>query len=389
MRIVYLSNSTIPSQDANSVHVMKMCHALAQCGHSVHLVAKEGRHDSRRDDYALYGVQKRFPLVQHNLRGLGSLARIIYPFLTRRDIRSLKPDLVYTRHRLSALFALSFRIPFVLESHTAPGSTARQMEARLFACSHFRRLVVISHALKEEYLRLHPRLSADMIAVAPDAADVPPPAETLSPPQLPSAASGCPLRIGYIGHLYPGKGMELIVRVAPLMEGAEFHIIGGKPSDLSRWRESTSALPNVILHGHVPAAETDAWRQAMDVLIAPYQSTVRVAEGKQDVSRWMSPLKLFEYMAAAKPIVASDLPVIREVLQDNVTALLAPPDSPELWIDAFNRLRDSSERQRLGAAGHRRFLERHTWKQRAQMVLDAAVEPPAAVYVHEKSQLSV
>src|SRR5690606_34713688 len=92
-----------------------------------------------------------------------------------------------------------------------------------------------------------------------------------------------------------------------------FHIIGGQADQVEFWKENLKDRKNVKFYGHLPYAEAEQYRLAMDVLIAPYQKEVFVHGGGQNVSPWMSPLKIFEYMSAKKPIVCSNLPVLREV----------------------------------------------------------------------------
>jgi glycosyltransferase involved in cell wall biosynthesis len=94
-----------------------------------------------------------------------------------------------------------------------------------------------------------------------------------------------------------------------------------------------------VIHGFIPPGELDQLRRTFDVAIAPYEQKVSV-DGGGDTGRWMSPMKIFEYMALALPIVCSDLPVLREVLTDEVTALLVPPNDPDAWSRALVRLRD-------------------------------------------------
>jgi glycosyltransferase involved in cell wall biosynthesis len=85
----------------------------------------------------------------------------------------------------------------------------------------------------------------------------------------------------------------------------------------------------------------------------------------------MSPLKVFGYMAAAKPILCSDLPVLHEVIEDGRNGILVPPDDPDAWATALQRLiEDRALREQLGATAHADFLTRHTWRQRASRVLE-------------------
>jgi glycosyltransferase involved in cell wall biosynthesis len=109
---------------------------------------------------------------------------------------------------------------------------------------------------------------------------------------------------------------------------------------------------------------------AFDVLLAPYQLEVQIASGEETAS-WMSPLKLFEYMAAKKPILCSDLPVLREIIQHGRNGLLLPVNDPEAWINALQRLlADPAERERLGANARADLLTRYTWQRRATRVID-------------------
>jgi glycosyltransferase involved in cell wall biosynthesis len=105
-------------------------------------------------------------------------------------------------------------------------------------------------------------------------------------------------------------------------------------------------------------------------LLAPYQSSVTVPGGG-DVGRWMSPLKIFEYMAAGKAILASDLPVLREILSHGETALLCPPHNIESWIESLNQLQKDPElRALLGNNAKTVFQSQHTWQARAKKVLE-------------------
>jgi glycosyltransferase involved in cell wall biosynthesis len=104
-------------------------------------------------------------------------------------------------------------------------------------------------------------------------------------------------------------------------------------------------------------------------LIAPYGKNVSKVGGG-DISRWMSPLKLFEYMAAGRPIVASDLPVIREILINKVNSLLCNPENLEEWRLAFLRIMsESTENCTLGENARETLLKEYTWQKRAKMLL--------------------
>ncbi len=367
LRIAYLSGSIIPSRQANSVHVMKMCQALAKAGHDVVLGAIAGA-EPDGDDFTTYGVDPCFRIVKHATRGGGLAARLGYALAIPRKLRGvIRPDLVYGRHLLSLSVAARWGAPVVFEAHQAPTQLERAVERRLFARGNFARLVVISGALRDEYRRLHPKLAGQRILVAHDAADVPP-ADALHGASTGGAGR---LQVGYVGHLYPGKGMEIMAPLAARLPGVDFHVVGGTDQEIAAWRQRTAGSENLHYHGHVPPADTEAHRAAMDILLVPCQATVLTAAGAgaAEISRWMSPLKVFESMASRRPMIASDLPVLREVLRHGETALLAPPDDLEAWVAAIERLRDPALRRRLADRAAARFVACHTWAHRAESVL--------------------
>ena len=282
----------------------------------------------------------------------------------RRGIR--RDSLLYARNGTWLLSCLGLGNRFIFESHMPPTDPSNILiQRRLFRHERFLGLVVVTEALKAAYLSAFPRLSPEKIVVAPDAAD-----------DVDAENRGSPepvgrFQVGYVGHLYPGRGGELMVEAARALPDADFHLIGGRAEDIARLK-GWAPPDNLVFHGHRPPAELPGFYRRLDAVVAPYQRKVAVAGGGGDISRWMSPMKLFEYMSFAKPIVASDLPVLREVLTPGENALLVEPDDVAGWVRALRRLMDDpDERRTLGERGHAAFRANHTWKIRASRILDA------------------
>jgi glycosyltransferase involved in cell wall biosynthesis len=201
------------------------------------------------------------------------------------------------------------------------------------------------------------------VAVIPDgvrtASGLQPPATSLGSP-----ASGTTFTIGYAGHLYPWKGVDSIVEAVLALPGTRAVIVGGhdKEPDLARVKALAQQLDvasRVTFTGLVPPGEVAARLAEADVLVLPNpQSAISNA--------FTSPLKLFEYMASGRPIVASDLPAIREVLRDNDNALLVEPGNPQALSAGIRRImNDQALASRLAAQAARDVLE-FTWAKRAE-----------------------
>ena len=366
MKIVYVANSEIPSRTANSVHVMKMCAAFAAAGHAVELLAYRGQASSG-EPFDYYGVEQSFRL-RRLPRLRWSRRSYVYGVVEGVLAAMRRPDLIYGRLLSGCFVGAQLGSPVVLEYHApvlASGRLNHWLFKRLIRHRKFRYMVVISNALKEMYETDYPAL-VGRIRVAHDAADVEPPRPETAPTDR--------MRVGYIGSMNQGRGIDIIGEVARQCSWADFELLGGEPSEVGRWKAAFSDVENLSLRGFKPPAEAAMIRRGFDVALAPYQRSVLPHEGRSTTEPWMSPLKLFEYMASGCAIVASDLSALREVLEHERNALLCPPEDVAAWTAALLRLRDEPElRKSIAAAGRRDLIEHYTWRRRAVEVL----RPPA------------
>ena len=151
------------------------------------------------------------------------------------------------------------------------------------------------------------------------------------------------------------------------MPDVDFHLVGGAEAERERiLRAGVGA--NVFLHGFVSPSVTYRYRNACDVLLAPYQGSIEVHGGGGNTAGYCSPLKIFEYMSARKPMLISDLPIFHEVLNSGNAVMLSPTDV-KAWEDALRLLEDEQVRERYAAVAYEDFLSRHTWKERARKIL--------------------
>ena len=139
--------------------------------------------------------------------------------------------------------------------------------------------------------------------------------------------------------------------------------------------KKTESCNNLMFHGYVPYNETERYRQSFDVLLAPYLRKVKGhGPAISNLAQWMSPLKLFEYMGSGRAIICSDLPVLREVVVHNETAVLCDPDAIQEWEMALKRLDHNPElRRQMGKAARKIFSENYTWKSRAKKIFGSGI----------------
>lgn len=351
---------------------MGMCAALARLGHQVDLVTKRGsgRPKPIEDIFAFYGLEPNFRLIElarPAFRGGG----LVFSALVRRLVkgRGKAYDLALCRDLLGAYFAAGTHMPVAFEAHgTIEAKTHLGIWERVLRSQSFRGLITISNALAEDFRRRRLTRPDGQILVAPDGAE----ASLVTRIEQHERAQDHrerPFSIGYVGNLYPGRGVGLMRRLAENLTDCSFHLVGGDEHSISSLRALVP--PNVVVHGFVAPADLAGLYARFDVLLMPYQKRVGVASGAADTVRWMSPMKMFEYMASGKAIISSDLPVLREVLVDGRNARLVPPGDLESWLAAIRELReDAPLRRALGERAKAELLDKYTWDARARNVLD-------------------
>lgn len=365
MKVVYAVEFPIPAKSASCLQVLHSCEAMAANGHHVELLslqnAQKFPHQSTIDEV----LGRPYALTIHQLdepRGRGLAPRAA--LLQLGFIKRLGADLIYTRSWALAVAAALFGRKVVYESHML--LDPRRLKYRLAALVFSRapalvRLVTTSQTLADDW-QLHFGIPAHKLCVAHNGASLPPPPS----PRPPQAR----LQIGYVGQLFPGKGMEMIAQLPALCPWADFHVVGGPDERVDHWKRQLAGVPNVTLHGPVPHAATASFQARMDVLLAPYQSEVGVVGGASQSGRWITPIKLFEYMGSGAAILSSDLPVAREVIRDGINGLLALPDDSAAWVAALQRLAgDPALRRHLADAAYRELAQKYTWEARGRTVL--------------------
>ncbi|HET6314970.1 MAG TPA: glycosyltransferase family 4 protein [Chloroflexota bacterium] len=314
---------------------------------------------------------------------LRDLEEVVYnvPFTLAglRSAASRKPQAIYQRHTAycvaGALLARVLRVPLVLEFNSS-----EVWKGRYWGGLHLPRLaelverinlraadliVVVSDVLRLELLAQG--VPAERVLVNPNGVDPthfsPTDGGSVLRTRLGLTSSVVTAFSGTFGvwHGIPALA-QAIPRVLAARPHARFLLLGDGP--LRRLVEPLAASSGVILTGLIPHTEVPSYLAAADILVSPHG---RQADGGEFFG---SPTKLFEYMAAGRPIVASFVGQIAQVLEHEATALLAPPDDPAALAAALIRLIDDGcLRARLGRNARDRAVACHTWQQNAERLL--------------------
>jgi glycosyltransferase involved in cell wall biosynthesis len=388
MRFLYFADTRFPLERANGIQTFETCCALARAGHEVRLVVRADTHEPPRDAFEFYGAEPidGLRIVALGFGGPATWRRAAFlatalEFASRRDAdvvftrdlgvasatlrvpRALRPPLIYESHGLSAIVGAQMGQYLSTASNASPAKQRRLARREQFVWQNAEGYLTITSGLARELSSAYG--ARPLLAVVPDGARLPAKREFVSPPADGFVAA-------YSGHLYPWKGVDVFVRALALCEGVSGLIVGGHPAepDLERVRglvASQGLADRVRLTGLLPPSGVPALLTRAHVLVLPNCATAIS-------STYTSPLKLFEYLAAGRPIVASDLPAFREVLDDDVTAVLVAPDDPAALAEALTRLRnDASRADRLARAAFA-LAAAYSWDARARRIAAVAEE---------------
>jgi glycosyltransferase involved in cell wall biosynthesis len=372
MEIYYVANARIPTEKAHGLQTMQMAAAFVRQGIGVELIVARRDTALSADPFVWYGIKEKFlitwlPILDLASWGIriprisaplqnGTFALSVWWHLLRKPRRP-----VFTRD-VFAGFLLSFTHRVTLELHTFPGSFS-WLHRWLYRRSHH--VVVLTDQLRQRYIAAG--VPADRITVAADGVDI-----QQFQSEESSAASrtalGLPtdkIIVMYTGNLFRWKGVYTLADATKQLDSSFCTVIvGGSDRELAAFRSYVTdhAIANMIIVGNRPPAEMPTYLHAADMVVLPNS-------GQAAISRWYtSPLKMFEYMAAQRPIIASDLPSIREVLNEK-NASLVPADDAAALAAAIQEVAVDHTSAAVRAKQAFAEVQQYTWDARVERIM--------------------
>jgi len=377
LRVIYPVSERIDLRRARFHQILQTIHALARQFCEIDFIIGKGPLDFRKEVLPYYHLGQHQNLRTHTIPiwRADETHRIrfswngifhIGAFLKIRDlIRQREIQAIYLRHLNLADFLLRwkgyFKVPMVFEAHEVFHLTTerkekrakiRKLEERVY--KRLDGVVAISHGLAED-LRAIFSIQAPL-AIIPDGVNL----DLFRMERRPIERG----KIIYVGQMYSWKGVKVSIQAMPHLPGWQLHMVGGGEKEIEAYRQLAMKMgvaDRVVFHGQVPPLEVCKHLADAQVAVLPLTRDTIGA-------RYTSPLKLFEYMAAGVPIVASDLPSLREILQHEVNALLVEPENPQALADGIRRMSNPDLAERIRSKAEEDVLQ-YTWEKRAQRII--------------------
>lgn len=353
MKILYCSYSQIPSDFANSIAVMKQCGAL-NCLSELRVILIKGNDAEKKDVFSTYGVE-RFPLLllpkwMLRFQEFGLKIFVLFYALLYR------PDVVYSRDILLNEWLCHFHIKNICEIHQLDQENTdfdllyKKLLLRVMEQKELQAIVCISESLAKECMDFGvPKKKLTVMHSGVDLSEC----DDVAEAELPDFTQIHSLAV-YVGSLQKGKGVEQILRMAELTSNINFLIVGGTPRQIEE-RENLKHIPQV---SHEKAL---AYMKKADFLLLPLT---------EQSYKFHSPLKLFEYLAMGKPVIASDNADIREIIVPMENGMLADPAWPEDFLKKMEQVRSQPQLRKHLEENAKRRATQFTWEARAKRIVD-------------------
>ena len=310
-KINYVTFSSIPSSLPSSLQIIKTCESLSKHNNNVTLI-KPGTGNKKISINDYYGVKykvnvKEFSIFDSFPRGLNFY---LYSFCCLIFILKKSPSITITRNYFICFLLTLFRKKVILEIHHDIKIEGRVTK---FIIKYFNilnkkklvKIVAISKAVKNLFINQY-KVNAKKITVLPSGSSI-------KIKQSSKFHNSKRMKIGYFGSISSSKGINTLIKLSKIDPENDYFIFGGNKKTILKIR-MINTNKNLFLNDNIPYKEIPKIMSKMDILTLPYTKIIKSAGEVDDISKYTSPLKLFDYLAVGKMIITSDLEVLKEII---------------------------------------------------------------------------
>ena len=367
MKFYYIANYRFPSERAHSIQVAENCQAFADLGYELVLLAPQRRTSIQKDFFEFYGLKKNFSirkifcldlLDKFPNRFTFWLQNVTFNFSILFILRHKEPSIIYSRDFLSVIFLALLGRELVFEVHNISAHVSF-LRNKLF---NKVRYVVISHGLKEALIKIG--IDSNNILVAPDGVNTDKFLinSTVEKNDL-KKKFHWPLDqkiLLYTGQLYEWKGVVILLAAASSLPRYQVCIVGGSADQIDQLKKKFPA-DNIFFMGQQAYSNLPLFLQAADCLVLPNSS-------KEKISKYYtSPMKLFEYLSSGVPIVAADLPSIREIVSEKEVYFFEA-DNPQSLAQSVQSVFVDPVVAKIKTGASQKKAEEFSWKNRVDKI---------------------
>ena len=356
MKIVYIAETSLTNKSAYTHHVLKMCDAFSKKG-EVELILPY-----IKENTILKSIKKNFLLSIKKkiiLKGMlrnkikNFLSRICFGYKSAKYIKNTNSKIIITRSLISSFFLCIFKTRHFLEIHNELNGLTKFLMINLnFINSQY----IIKNILISKTLSLDfPSINKKKILVLHDAVDI---------KNFKYKKNNSKIKtFTYVGSFYKGKGIELIFKLAEKFEKFDFNIYGDTLGNIKN-------IPkNIKIHGYINYEKVPNVLIKSDILLLP-NADQQFGRGNINITKYNSPLKMFDYLASGKIILASKRNGICEVLKHNYNSIIVNKYELNNWINEINKIMNKKYNLIKLRKNSLKTARKYTWDKRVDRILN-------------------
>ena len=366
MKICYLSNAAIPSSVASSIQIVKMCEAFSKLDNEVTLITiNEFKSKINFLDY--YNVKSKFFLKRiKNFKSFPlGVNYYLFSFFSVLESLRYKPEVYITRNFFTCFLLVMLRKNTVMELHHDLKIESRIVrflvtKLKFLNSTSIKKIIVITHGVKEDYVKKN-LIQKKKIIVLPSGSSIKKNFEFLNNKKF--------LKIGYFGSLFQSRGFNLIQDLAKIDKDNKYFLYG----DFNKINNFKYKNPNknIQFHKYVPYKDIPKELKKMDILLMPYVSSITVAGNVGDITKFTSPLKLFDYLSVGKIIICSDFKVLKEIIKEKKNAIFVKNyTNVYSWKNEIQKLKNQPNKQLIISKNNFRLSKKYSLIRRANRILE-------------------
>jgi len=367
MRICYITNSTIPAKSANSIATIKICEAFTELNNEVMLVTRN-TNCKIEDIYKLYDVKSKFKIKSLKNFKKFPLKFKFYLYSLMSIISSLnfKPDLYFTRNLFTCFLLVLLRKKVIIELHNGLNAETRIVKILIkltnyLDSKYILKIITITNGVKYDYENKK-CIDTNKTFILPSGSSI----KNKFNFQIKKKI----FKIGYFGSLYKSRGIDLIFELSKIDKNNNYYLYG----DLNQVPKSklNNLSKNLNIKNYVPYSEIPSVLEDMDILLMPYISSITVNGDVSDITKYTSPLKLFDYLCAGKIIICSDFDVLKEIIKNKQNAIFVKNyKNPYSWKNEILKLKHQPSKQFIISKNNYLLGKKYSLKSRAKLILNS------------------
>ncbi len=368
MRICYLSNSAIPSSNASSIAIVKMCEAFSELNHKILLITTNvKKFDTNL--YSFYNVKHKFYFKRIKFFRKFPLGFNYYLFSLISIFQSIKfkPEIYITRNFFTCFLLIILRKKVIMELHHDIETESRIVKFlvkkfKFLKSKYIKKIIAITQGVKDEFIKKDYTIDKKIL-ISPSGSSI--------KENFKFKFNKKKLNIGYFGSLYKSRGFDLIKNLSKIDNRNNYFVYG----DLSKFKKNQLISKNLKIYNYIPYKDVSKILSKMDILLMPYVSSITAAGDVSNITKYTSPLKLFDYLSVGKVIICSDFKVLREILKEKQNAIFVSNYKNIFsWKMEILKLSQQPNKEYFIAKNNHVLSKTFSLKKRANLIIDSIYE---------------